>query len=335
MVHHKGRGIAFGGVHDVEEDEEGIDSEFFNQLLAFNIDRNRFFQLALRRPRAQKKQAPAAERGRRGRGKADEEELLRNLALIEGKVSLEDGGDGQPIPGVDSDEERVEARPEKPTLWEFPHVRFNAQLAVQDDVLFIYGGTYEKGDREFTFDEMHAIDLGKLDGVKEVFRRELEDWQGSEDEESDEEDEEDDEEASDEEPDPSTPATSVGDDLLTAKPGAPETAAEPEPEPEGEEAEPADTLPHPRPFESLREFFSRTSNQWQDIVLEEMKYRRNQEGRAVKEIRKEAFDRAEQKWWDCREDIQALEDEQEEAGIGEVVSIADRGGAEGGAPRRR
>lgn len=229
----------------------------------------------------------------------------------------------------------MEARPEKPTLWEFPHVRFNAQLAVQDDVLFIYGGTYEKGDREFTFDEMHAIDLGKLDGVKEVFRRELEDWQGSEDEESDEEDEEDDEEASDEEPDPSTPATSVGDDLLTAKPGAPETAAEPEPEPEGEEAEPADTLPHPRPFESLREFFSRTSNQWQDIVLEEMKYRRNQEGRAVKEIRKEAFDRAEQKWWDCREDIQALEDEQEEAGIGEVVSIADRGGAEGGAPRRR
>lgn len=37
MVHHKGRGIAFGGVHDVEEDEEGIDSEFFNQLLAFNM----------------------------------------------------------------------------------------------------------------------------------------------------------------------------------------------------------------------------------------------------------------------------------------------------------
>lgn len=37
MVHHKGRGIAFGGVHDVEEDEEGIDSEFFNQLLAYNM----------------------------------------------------------------------------------------------------------------------------------------------------------------------------------------------------------------------------------------------------------------------------------------------------------
>jgi len=37
MVHHKGRGIAFGGVHDVEESEEGIDSEFFNQLWAYNM----------------------------------------------------------------------------------------------------------------------------------------------------------------------------------------------------------------------------------------------------------------------------------------------------------
>ena len=37
MVHHKGRGIAFGGVHDVEEDEEGIESEFFNQLWAYNM----------------------------------------------------------------------------------------------------------------------------------------------------------------------------------------------------------------------------------------------------------------------------------------------------------
>lgn len=46
MVHHKGRGIAFGGVHDVEEDEEGMDSEFFNQLSAFNmyvrVQRDRF-----------------------------------------------------------------------------------------------------------------------------------------------------------------------------------------------------------------------------------------------------------------------------------------------------
>jgi hypothetical protein len=55
----------------------------------------------------------------------------------------------------------------------------------------------------------------------------------------------------------------------------------------------------------------------------------------IKELRKDAFDMAEEKWWDSREEVMALEDEQEAAGIGEVVSIADRGENAGGAGRRR
>lgn len=292
----------------------------------------------MRKPRAPgKKQIATAEKSRRGRGKADEEELLRNLALIEGKGSLEDADDTA-TPGLDKDDSDDEknTKPEKPTTFEMPHPRFNAQLAVQDDVLYIYGGTFEKGDREFTFDEMHAVDLGKLDGVKEVFRRELEDWQGSDDEDSeDEEDDEDDEdEGSDDETEQSTPATSVAPSVA-----APEEIAEQEATEVGEEAEEpekSDGLPHPRPFESLREFFSRTGNQWQEVILEEMKYKHHTQiaERSVKEIRKSAFSRSEQKWWDCREDIQALEDEQEAAGIGEVVAIESRGEG-GGAGRRR
>jgi hypothetical protein len=41
----------------------------------------------------------------------------------------------------------------------------------------------------------------------------------------------------------------------------------------------------------------------------------------------------EERWWDCREEVTALEDEQEAAGIGEVVRLEDREG--GGAGRRR
>lgn len=48
-----------------------------------------------------------------------------------------------------------------------------------------------------------------------------------------------------------------------------------------------------------------------------------------------AFKDAEEKFWDCREEIRALEDEQEAAGIGEVVSLADKKTAESGAGRRR
>lgn len=175
MTAHKGRGILFGGVHDVEQSEDGIDSEFFNQLFAWNIERNRFMPLALRKPRQQKKAPTESRGGRRGRGQANEDELLRNLAALETGASLDD------TDGIELEKKEVVMEDDKPTkempvTMEPPHMRFNAQLTVQDDVLYIYGGTYEKGDREFTFDDLYAIDLGKLDGCKEIFMRPNEDW---------------------------------------------------------------------------------------------------------------------------------------------------------------
>lgn len=94
MAYHKGRGIVFGGVHDVEDSEEGIDSEFFNTLFAWNIERNRYFPLTLRKPRQNQKKVQGETRGRRGRGQANEEELLRNLAaLTAGKSFTDDSMD--------------------------------------------------------------------------------------------------------------------------------------------------------------------------------------------------------------------------------------------------
>ncbi|KAF1739177.1 Kelch repeat-containing protein 3 [Beauveria bassiana] len=296
MTYHKGRGILFGGVHDVEASEDGMDSEFFNQLFAWNVERNRFMPLVLRKPRHQKAR-PAEQRvNRRGRGQANEEELLRQLAALETGASLED---------VDSIELEKEEEPEEqasvkemPVTMEPPHVRFNAQLTVQNDVLYIYGGTFEKADREFTFDDLYAIDLVKLDGCKEIFTRPVEDWvttttAPSEDTEED---------------DAETSATSVDDGL-----------------------------PHPRPFESRREFFVRTSAEWQEILMTNLRWKNIQpETMAVKEIKAKAFELSEEKWWDCREEITALEEEQEAAGIQEVVSLAERGdaGAAGGGRRR-
>ena len=345
MCHHRGRGLVFGGVHDVEESEEGIDSEFFNTLFAWNIERNRYFSLTLRRPRAApKRQTQGNDRGgRRGRGKADEEELLRNLAALEAKGTLDTEGETSSTAiatTAEAEEEERDALPEKPVLWEMPHARFNAQLAVQDDVLYIYGGTYEKGDREFTFDEMYAVDLGKLDGVKEVFRREPEDWQGSEDEDSDDEDDEDDEDDDEDEDNEGValaPESIASLKLDDSTPSSPTIANASEIDNDDAPSTSAltDNLPHPRPFETLRDFFTRTGNAWQQLLLDELAYVYAPEHKSVKELRKTAFDRAEAKWWDCREEIRVLEDEAEEAGIGEVVSLEDREKGAGGAGRRR
>lgn len=102
------------------------------------------------------------------------------------------------------------------------------------------------------------------------------------------------------------------------------------------------TLPKKQPFESRRDFYQRTSNEWQEILMTSLRWKNIQpETLSVKEIKARAFELAEEKWWDCREEITALEDEQEAAGIGEVVSLADREGGSGagagggGAGRRR
>jgi len=97
-----------------------------------------------------------------------------------------------------------------------------------------------------------------------------------------------------------------------------------------------DNLPHPRPFESRREFFQRTGNDWQEALMTSLRWKGIQpETLSVKEIKTKAFEMSEGKWWDSREEITTLEDEQEAAGIGEVITLADRGEASGGAGRRR
>ncbi|TVY43535.1 Kelch repeat-containing protein [Lachnellula occidentalis] len=353
MAYHKGRGIMFGGVHDVEESEEGIESEFFNALFAWNIERNRYFPLALRKARAKKQVDTRG--GRRGRGQANEDELLRNLAALQTGKSLADADDME-IDKPKAEDVNASELPAKEVLMEFPHPRFNAQLTVQDDVLYMYGGTYEKGDVEFTFDEMYAVDLGKLDGVKQIFRREPENWLGSDDEddsEDDEDEEDDSEEDEDEEGDVQmadekplyTESTrkskrkdkaAAVDDAASEATSPPSSVFDDTPDDATDATAPDDNLPHPRPFESRRDFFQRTGNEWQEVLMQALRWKSIQpETLSVKEIKTRAFEMSEEKWWDCREEITALEEEQEAAGIGEVVTLADRGEASGGVGRRR
>lgn len=335
QAYHKGRGILWGGVHDVEESEEGIESEFFNQLFALNLERNRFFPVLLRRAKAQPKKQMDDRGPKRERSKADEAELLRSLAALETKGTF--AGSNTMYTDPVNPTEEMPAKPAKPISNTMPYPRFNAQLAVQGDVLYIFGGTYEHGDREYTFDEMHAIDLGKLDGVHEIYRREIENWledQAESDSDSDEEDQSEDENMEDE---GSGVALPVSTDLPSSVDCAPsnEEPTETAEDEEGPEPVVADSQPHPRPFESLRDFFVRTSNAWQELLLESLQHKDGDINQSIKELRKVAFELAETKWWDCREEITAEEDRQEEAGIGEVVSIADRTTDTGGSGRRR
>ena len=360
MTGHKGRGIMFGGVHDTEKDEEGLESQFFDDLFAWGIERNRFFSLTLRKPRGSQpskaslgKQAGGG--GRRDRAKEDAEELLRNLARLGTSSSPAESSDNEtdlaPVP--EPEPSRVE---ELHISLSLPHPRFNAALAVQEDTLYIYGGTFEKGDREFTYDEMYSVDLVKLDGVRTLFARKDEIGWVDDDEEDEEDDDEDEEEhegeeeegEEEEEENPDPKAAEIARKKAEGQARKLKEQEEATAAAEEEEAapEPEDTTPFPRPFESLRDFYARTSQIWQKIILANVAADADggsgtSAGKTIKELRKEAFAVAEERWWAVREEVRAAEDEQEESGIGEILNLKDRetsgsgAAVTGGAGRRR
>lgn len=204
---------------------------------------------------------------------------------------------------------------------------------------------------------------GPLDERNLQCLQESEDEEDDEDEDEDEEeDDEDEDEEGDEQEQPlHTPSKrKKKEDAMSDTTS--ETASTPAIASEEEETETAatsvdDGLPHPRvcfsphdlplpcrfvltsarqPFESRREFFVRTTAEWQEVLMTSLRWKNIQpETLTVKEIKTKAFELSEEKWWDCREEIMALEEEQEAAGIQEVVSLAERGDAGAGPGARR
>ncbi|KAK6338735.1 hypothetical protein TWF696_009546 [Orbilia brochopaga] len=374
MAHHRGRGVMFGGVYDVEDSEEALESRFFDDMWVYAVGQNRFWEVKMRKAKKIARKDGGADGGaasRRDRGKQDELELLKNLALLESKAGIEQQDIPLPM-DVDKDrdveEDKNPLAKVEPSLT-LPAPRFNCALAVQGDWLYMYGGTFEKGDVEVTFDEMYRVNLDKLDGVVQIFKRESvvggddemdqddeEDDDEEDDSEMDEDDEEEEEGGEDEEKrakaeeikrkqeegrkakalrkesqsaaetplSPLSPTTSVFSDTSLVP---------------TEVTEPESTLPLPLPFESLREFFVRTSEAFQAEVVEELKSKPTSvaESTTIKEIRTAAFEMAERRWWDVREEVREEERRLEELGVTESVIMTggEKESGGGGGPRRR
>ncbi|KAF3932850.1 hypothetical protein ABW19_dt0209661 [Dactylella cylindrospora] len=370
MAHHRGRGVVFGGVYDVEDSEEALESKFFDDMWVYAVVQNRFWEIKMRKAKrlAKKDASAGGGGGRRDRGKQDELELLKNLALLENKAGIsKDDSEDIPVPmevDKEEDESKNPLAKVEPSLT-LPAPRFNCALAVQGDWLYIYGGTFEKGDVEITFDEMYKANLDKLDGVIPIFKRESavggeEEMDQDDDEEDDEEDsemdeDEDEEESEDEEKKAKAEEIKKkqeeGRKAKALRKGSVSTASEvplsptiSEPSTVFSEAtettEPESTLPLPLPFESLREYFVRTSEVFQAEVVEALRYKPVSvaESTTVKEIRTAAFDMAERRWWDVREEVREEERRLEELGVTESVIMTgdkDSGGSSGGVVRRR
>lgn len=87
-----------------------------------------------------------------------------------------------------------------------PSPRINSGLAIKHGTLYLYGGMFEDGDKQITFNDLYSVDLKKLDEWKTLIPDDMStlDWLGSDSEEGedsggeeDESDDDNDEEDSD------------------------------------------------------------------------------------------------------------------------------------------
>ncbi|XP_053487587.1 kelch domain-containing protein 4 isoform X1 [Ictalurus furcatus] len=255
-----GRAILFGGVCD-EEDEETLEGDFFNDLYLYDINKNRWFPGQLKGSKSEKKKRrrgkKAGEDGgqenetKQGSGEAAGQptEIVKEIVAEDGTVMTIK----QAIPTAQESEEEEEEEEEgegaaAPSVEPCP--RSSAMAAVKHGKLYLYGGMFEVGDRQFTLNDLYCLDLHKMeqwevlvemDPKTQEWLEESESEDGDEDEEGKAAEDEDEEEESSEEDE------------------------EEESDNEGE-----DEHPPVKPCESVSEYQRRTEAYWQRLARSNM-----------------------------------------------------------------
>ncbi|GAA6027287.1 hypothetical protein JCM8097_002560 [Rhodosporidiobolus ruineniae] len=244
----------------------------------------------------------------------------------------------EPVQAPEEDEDDLDD-PEKTV----PGPRYNAMLAVQKNTLYLYGGILESGNREFTLADFHTLQLDKLDRYK-CLREDLinaEEWHGS-DSENDDDDSDDDEDASqsgdeegdereaEEEDDGVAPVEDAPvqieiDELaLTEVEVAAKKAEKARAEQEeltkkaqafmGVSTDPAraaeDIISTPLPNETLAQFFARGRDYWTGKAHETIAT-----GNRGKELRRDAFELAQQRYAEYEPVLKEILRIQEQAGL--------------------
>ncbi|KAJ3277106.1 hypothetical protein HDV01_000158 [Terramyces sp. JEL0728] len=227
-VFFKGKGILFGGVSDIQEDEETIESVVHGDMFQYQIDGNKWYPLVLKS---------------KGKKQKKEKKVVVDSDDSDGDIS-----------------EQVQQMEINKPLW--PGERFNTMMVVIKNNLYLYGGILESKSKEITLNDLWTINLEKMDEWIEIIKDDVAslEWYGvdsdMEEEESDDEEEEQSEESDME----------VDDELVAedVKEVSDEEAAQ-KMTPEQLKAQVEND---PLPGEPLNDYYARTNIYWQERVLE-------------------------------------------------------------------
>lgn len=320
MAHHKGRGILFGGVYDFEETEESLNSIFYNDLFNYNIETNRWYALNLRKSN-QSNQNFQRIKSYTNVSQEKEKELqdLLNSILKKNNLTDDDDDDNENqdtesnagLNEMDIEDEIQDSTGTVTTSSQLPHPRFNSTTTVVDDSLFIYGGVWELGEKDFNIDSFYSIDLNKVDGVS-VYWENLDDVETAKklgeqdsDDESDEEEDDESDDDNDEE---------IEDTKVEAEDECEEEEEIDDTIDEVEIPDERPWLPHPKPFETLRAFYIREGPKFLEWAISNNRHAKG------KHLKKKSFDLCEDRWWERRDQVRIEEDKLEELGVsGDII----------------
>lgn len=215
--HGANQAFVFGGVYDDDDDEETLRGTFYNDLFALDLEKLHWRAVTLsekkettdgtegtKRRRRRKKQKDETrtsddeeeeEEGEEENEGSDEKEESEESPSAQSVVVEDDGiftvtiGPASSRIGSSLPEISSMAITEEKKFRPLP--RINAGMAVKHNVLYLYGGMVEEGEREYTLRDFYSLDCRKLDKWNILMADDLsQTWfESSDDSEDSEEDE--------------------------------------------------------------------------------------------------------------------------------------------------
>ncbi|KAI0717154.1 hypothetical protein C8Q76DRAFT_616487 [Earliella scabrosa] len=332
----KNMGVLFGGVTDEDTSEETMESVFHNDLYGYQITGNgRWVSMLLKRPKKKgggPKKKVQQQQQRRGEHDEEDDELDDGEEGGEEGDAKDEAKPSKPAKVVAPSKQRAaspppedEIDPDDPLLT-VPLPRYNAMLAVLRNTLYIYGGIFEKGSREYTLDDFYALPLDKLDRYVCLKRSEIVIDEGDEasssDEDEDDEDDDDEDDDDETQRDETESVTVVGEDEEKEEVDVLEPIVEENKEALREKAtvfmgvakdatrSPEDVISTPLPGETLAMFYARSREYWAQKAYGTSDNR-------GKMLRRDGFAMAEERYAEYKPILEEVERILAEAGLDE------------------
>ncbi|XP_067619320.1 kelch domain-containing protein 4 [Eurosta solidaginis] len=179
-----GKAYCFGGVMDIDEDEEDIKGQFGEDLLALDLTSLtwRLLEITKKENKVEKKDETAVQ------------DIKMETASSSTKTVHTDGVFTVTVGGAPTGSGGNTSFSKVPSLFpnrrpkNVPSPRMNSGLCVCKGTLYVYGGLYEEDNKQYTFNDFYALDLHRLNEWEVIIPNNMDahEWIESESSNSDE-----------------------------------------------------------------------------------------------------------------------------------------------------